>query len=1726
MNAPFSRRHFKNLNSRYNRLRRAGVASLAVMLVLSCVVLASAVSAGYLATIHNPKNSAPPPTSAKPSSHTFKTRFLPPIFNDDQNTTATVTTEKSDYQPGEYVTVTGTGWLPGEIVNLLFHQRLDEPTREDTTLMTVADGEGKIFNNEYFLEETDRGVSYVVKATGTQSGYHAQVYFTDAASATLDQCANGSLTSPDLTPCQGGDPGGEGWVNGNLGASKSHYAEGDSISYRLMMSGLSVGTHVVTIEWDTTKAGKHAIDYLTTYNRTVNSNPCEGVAGCNQGIFNAFNIPADPQVTGAGVTPVAGEFRLFGGTITNVSAYSYPDGTGFAGDKSAQITLTINATVANPVLAWGGHIGTRLDWSATNSAVSISGSPYHTRLIDLDGSGGNQDRSLSAEAVIFPASVTIIKNTVPDGPRDFNFLATGGLTPSSFTLDDDSDAPLSNTQSYFNILVTATNGNNYSVTETPVFGWDLSFNNPVCTVTSPNGGSQSATTNGVNINLREGEDVTCTFINTEDTTKTRGNIRIVKQTLPDGSSQSFTFNANYDLDGFTLTDGASNTSDQLIPSAEGGGPYSVSENAVAGWTSDGGICDNGTPNNITVVAAQTTTCTFTNTQTPKLTVIKHVINDNGGSAVAGDFTMNVTATNPSSASFPGAEAPGTTITLDAGAYSVGETGPSGYAASPSADCSGTIAPGEHKTCTITNNDQAAHLTLVKVVVNDNGGAAIATDFTLSANGPTPISGPGGVESDVNAGSYALSETNVAGYTASAWSCTGGDQNGANITLDLGESATCTITNDDQTAHLKLVKVVTNDNGGAAVATDFTLSANGPSPISGAGGAEDDVDAGSYALSETNVPGYTASAWSCVGGTQNGANVSLALGQSATCTITNDDQTAHLKLVKVVTNDNGGAAVATDFTLSANGPTPISGAGGAEEDVDAGSYALSETNVPGYTASAWSCVGGTQVGANVTLALGQSATCTITNDDQTAHLTLVKVVVNDNGGGASATDFTLSANGPTPISGAGGAEGDVNAGSYTLSETNAPGYTASAWSCVGGTQNGANVSLALGQSATCTITNDDQTAHLKLVKVVTNDNGGAAVATDFTLSATGPTPISGAGGAESNVNAGSYALSETNVPGYTASAWSCVGGTQDGANVTLALGQSATCTITNDDQTAHLKLVKVVTNDNGGTAQATDFTLSANGPTSISGAGGAEDDVDAGSYALSETNVPGYTASSWSCVGGTQNGANITLELGQSATCTITNNDQTAHLKLVKTVTNNNGGTAVPANWTLSANGPTPISGAGGAESNVNAGKYTLSESAGPGGYTAGTFSCTNGVTVYAGQITLALNQSTVCTINNDDIAPILHLRKVVINDNGGTATAADFTLTANGYGTNDLSGTSPVDSGPGLKADTWALSETTVFGYTASAWVCVGGTQNGSNITLTVGGEATCTITNNDQPGTIIIEKLIKPANSQTSFSFVTTGTGYNNFSLSGGTTNTQQLNAGSYTAKELVPLGWVLTGIGGSTDPNTPFACIVTGSGGSTGVGDLNTQTVSINLKVGDTVKCVFENTGQGVTRTQGFWATHPQLAQIAWFGGTAFGHTFPGVAGVGSLANKTLCAPVTKDIDTLGKLMGGFWSDVSRTSTGGKRSATDQARMQLLQQLLAAELNASAFGSVPSSGTFAQWEAAYCSGNANQIKTAQQQAASFNSAGDSGQFTPGTSADSKNARAIANTAFWNVLP
>ena len=61
------------------------------------------------------------------------------------------------------------------------------------------------------------------------------------ASANLDQCANGGVLDPTEN-----DPAcaPREWVNGNLGPSKAHYLEGDSIPYRLTFDGLVPGSTV------------------------------------------------------------------------------------------------------------------------------------------------------------------------------------------------------------------------------------------------------------------------------------------------------------------------------------------------------------------------------------------------------------------------------------------------------------------------------------------------------------------------------------------------------------------------------------------------------------------------------------------------------------------------------------------------------------------------------------------------------------------------------------------------------------------------------------------------------------------------------------------------------------------------------------------------------------------------------------------------------------------------------------------------------------------------------------------------------------------------------------------------------------------------------------------------------------------------------------------------------------------------------------------------------------------------------------------------------------------------------------------------------------------------------------------------------------------------------------------------------------------------------------------
>lgn len=342
-----------------------------------------------------------------------------------------------------------------------------------------------------------------------------------ASAGNLDQCANGPLSAP--TACSFGSA----WVNGHLNGNQAHYLEDQVVPFRIVLTGLAAGNHTVTIEWDTLKGGKHAYDFIYNHDYTESTaDPCAFVAGCSLGSGSYAPIPLDPTVPAAYQTtgmPASGsahdgEMALYGGTINTITVPGHPGGT----DDPARVTISLNlAAVGNAVLAWGGHVGDHHDWGPGSAAQAISGSPYHMRLLELDGSGGNQDRSISSDAVYFPSSMTIVKNANPDGPQDFAFTTAGGLVPAAFALDDDQDPTLSNTRAYPGI-VSATKST-FTFTEAVTSGWTLGSIG--CATVTAGGGTVGAQTidvanRKVSVPLDEGEEITCTFQNAANTTGT------------------------------------------------------------------------------------------------------------------------------------------------------------------------------------------------------------------------------------------------------------------------------------------------------------------------------------------------------------------------------------------------------------------------------------------------------------------------------------------------------------------------------------------------------------------------------------------------------------------------------------------------------------------------------------------------------------------------------------------------------------------------------------------------------------------------------------------------------------------------------------------------------------------------------------------------------------------------------------------------------------------------------------------------------------------------------------------------------------------------------------------------------------------------------------------------------------------------------------------------------
>ena len=158
------------------------------------------------------------------------------------------------------------------------------------------------------------------------------------------------------------------------------------------------------------------------------------------------------------------------------------------------------------------------------------------------------------------------------------------------------------------------------------------------------------------------------------------------------------------------------------------------------------------------------------------------------------------------------------------------------------------------------------------------------------------------------------------------------------------------------------------------------------------------------------------------------------------------------------------------------------------------------------------------------------------------------------------------------------------------------------------------------------------------------------------------------------------------------------------------------------------------------------------------------------YGFTENTPSGWNLDSRGCVvdpstdnGGTTSNsgastASIVMKEGEFWTCTYNNSLQAGTLIVKKFVTNNDGGTAVPSNWSIHVKSSgSDVSGSPQAGDDTTGTSYTLapggyvaSETGGPSGYTGPTF---GGDCDSSGNVTVVDGQTKTCTLTNTDNTP-------------------------------------------------------------------------------------------------------------------------------------------------------------------------------------------------------------------------------------------------------------------------------------------------------------------------------------------------------------------------------------
>jgi len=935
------------------------------------------------------------------------------------------------------------------------------------------------------------------------------------------------------------------------------------------------------------------------------------------------------------------------------------------------------------------------------------------------------------------------------------------------------------------------------------------------------------------------------------------------------------------IDGNQVTSGVANN---VTP-----GLHTASEVSLDGYTASAWGGDCALDGTITLALGDDKTCTITNDDQPaSLTVIKHVDNAGVGTASAGDFTMDVTGTEVSDPSFPGDEL-GTTVTLDAGSYSVSETGPTGYTAIYSTDCSGTIANGQSKTCTVTNTRDTGNLKALKIVdfgsVTDwyfslNGGQAIQAD----SNGYVDF---GQVATLVN---HTLIESGPLGTfyldSISGTNCTPmAAAPGANATVSKGGTTVCTFSNLVNKGSITIIKNAIPDDS-----QDFSFLTSGTGLVNF--NLDDDADVtlsntrtfsglfpGAYTITESAATGWDPSLVICdsdkqISGTPGigTASINLAAGENVTCTFANTKR-GTIIIEKQTTPD--GVVGSFVFTGDATGAISDNGQIIVNSLVP-GTYTAIETDpTPSFNLTDISCDDGSSqtpstfdLGARTAtfrLDPGETIKCTFTNT-QRGSITVDKVANPTNTGDEFNIVLSGDASDSIPLQhGENHTFANLLPGNYYLAEIYPPsGGWYLDWRgayCSDGQwyEFDDPITLAAGESFSCTFNN---TRDGKIIVEKQTNPDGDSQSFEFDPSYDSNFFLTDGQQDDSGwLTPGTYSVSEIVPAGWDLNNPSCIssiGDTEVNTALELDPGETITCTFTNTKQGTI-----IVKKDMAGGTDTFDFTGTPNGSISTD-LGTIQASVVPGQYTSTEGAKTGWDLNSIICDDGNSTGdvatriATFNVEAGETITCTFTNTKR-AHIIIQKDaitdssqqfVFNNNFGNGNPATFNLTDDSTLGLPSY---DAEVLPGTYSVSENAVAGWESPESTSCTDGSPVNA--IEVSPGETVTCTFVNEKLATI----NLVKNTVGGDDTF-DFVMTGTGLPTSAqliTSGGTANQTFNNLDPDnTYTITETPIpAGWANTSAACDNGDPV-DNITPNAGEIITCTFTNNKPAAQIDLTPL------------------------------------------------------------------------------------------------------------------------------------------------------------------------------------------------------------------------------------------------------------------------------